>query len=57
MEKMQAYRQRPPYQQNYYLGWINRAKRSETKQKQLKQVLNELERGEVYMNMASKPRT
>jgi hypothetical protein len=24
---MTAYRERPPYQQNDYIGWINRAKR------------------------------
>ena len=30
---MQAYRDRPPYQQNDYIGWINRAKRPETKRR------------------------
>ena len=30
---MEAYRKRPPYQQNDYLGWINRAKRPQTKEK------------------------
>ena len=29
---MEAYRERPPYQQNDYVGWINRAKRLATKQ-------------------------
>ncbi|HLP59409.1 MAG TPA: YdeI/OmpD-associated family protein, partial [Candidatus Deferrimicrobium sp.] len=37
--------------QNDYLGWINRAKRPETKEKRLAQMLYELERGELYMNM------
>ncbi len=35
------YHQRPPYQQNDYIGWINRAKRDETKQKRLRQMLAE----------------
>jgi uncharacterized protein YdeI (YjbR/CyaY-like superfamily) len=46
-----AYRQRPPYQRNDYLGWINRAKRIETKLKRLQQMLDELERGDAYMGM------
>jgi uncharacterized protein YdeI (YjbR/CyaY-like superfamily) len=49
---MQAYKERPPYQQNDYLGWINRAVRQETKQKRMDQMLVELRRGDVYMNMA-----
>ena len=32
-----AYKSRTPYQQNDYLGWINRAKRPETKEKRLAQ--------------------
>jgi uncharacterized protein YdeI (YjbR/CyaY-like superfamily) len=51
-----AYRQRPPYQQNDYIGWINRAKRLETKQNRLDQMLHELERGDLYMKMEYKPR-
>ena len=53
---MEAYRQRPAYQQNDYLGWINRAKRPETKQKRLDQMLDELERGDVYMKMDYRPK-
>ena len=49
-----AYQSRPPYQQNDYLGWINRAKRPETKEKRLHQMLDELARGDVYMKMAYK---
>ena len=30
---MEAYQKRPAYQQNDYIGWINRAKRQETKEK------------------------
>ena len=52
-----AYQQRPPYQQNDYIGWINRAKRVETKQRRLDQMLYELERGDLYMKMEYKPRT
>jgi len=48
---MDAYHSRPPYQQNDYLGWINRAKRDETKMKRLQQMLDELERGDRYMKM------
>ena len=36
---MDAYNARPPYQRNDYIGWIQRAKREETKQKRLKQML------------------
>ena len=32
---MEAYRNRPPYQQNDYIGWITRAKRQATVQKRL----------------------
>jgi uncharacterized protein YdhG (YjbR/CyaY superfamily) len=49
-----AYVSRPPYQRNDYLSWINRAKREETKQKRLAQMLTELKRGDRYMNMAWK---
>ncbi|WP_207063036.1 YdeI/OmpD-associated family protein [Motiliproteus sp. SC1-56] len=48
---MQAYLDRPAYQQNDYIGWINRAKQDATKQKRLSQMLSELEQGGVYMKM------
>jgi uncharacterized protein YdeI (YjbR/CyaY-like superfamily) len=51
LDLMDAYRQRPPYQQNDYLGWITRAKRTETQQKRLAQMLRELEDGDKYMKM------
>lgn len=47
-----AYRDRPPYQRNDYLLWINSAKLEATKQKRLKQMLDELKAGDVYMGMA-----
>lgn len=53
---LDAYRSRPPYQQNDYVGWINRAKRFETKRRRLDQMLDELERGDVYMKMDYRPR-
>lgn len=46
-----AYDGRPDYQKNDYLGWIARAKRPDTRQKRLDQMLDELQRGGVYMNM------
>jgi hypothetical protein len=48
---MAAYRARPPYQRNDYLGWIARAKRPETQQRRLAQMLDELAQGDRYMKM------
>jgi len=53
---LDAYHNRPPYQQNDYIGWINRAKRAETRQKRLDQMLYELERGVIYMKMTHTPK-
>ncbi len=53
---MEAYRNRPAYQQNDYISWIARAKQEETKQKRLKIMLDELKRGDSYMNMIWKPK-
>jgi uncharacterized protein YdeI (YjbR/CyaY-like superfamily) len=53
---MDAYNARPPYQQNDYIGWITRAKRVETQQKRLNQMLEELEKGDVYMKMKWHPK-
>lgn len=50
------YEDRPWYQRNDYLGWINRAKREETKRKRLSQMLDELKAGDVYMKMAWRPK-
>lgn len=49
------YEQRPKYQQNDYLGWIARAKRPETREKRIRQMLDELRSGGVYMNMEHPP--
>jgi hypothetical protein len=32
---MRAYQERPPYQQNDYIGWIIRARKPETRAKRL----------------------
>ena len=53
---MDEYLSRPAYQQNDYIGWINRAVREETKQKRLRQTLAELKNGKVYMKMKYHPR-
>ena len=52
---MDLYYERPGYQQNDYIGWINSAKRRETKEKRLAQMLDELRRGGVYMKMDHPP--
>lgn len=46
-----AYAVRPAYQRNDYLGWIARARRAETRQKRIDQMLDELEAGNAYMRM------
>jgi len=51
---MKAYKNRPPYQQNDYISWITRAKREETKEKRLNQMLDELTTGDRYMKMKYK---
>jgi len=52
---MAAYKSRPSYQQNDYLGWINRARHEETKRRRLSQRLEELEGGTRYMKMRWSP--
>lgn len=53
---LDSYRQRPPYQQNDYLGWIARAKRPETKDKRIAQMIDELHSGDSYMGMSYRER-
>jgi len=53
---MKAYRERPPYQQNDYIGWITRANLETTRRKRLAQMLAELARGDRYMKMDYKPK-
>ena len=52
---MEDYLQRPSYQRNDYIGWIERAKRKETKNKRIKQMLEELKKGGVYMKINHPP--
>jgi Bacteriocin-protection, YdeI or OmpD-Associated len=63
---MDAYHERPDYQQNDYIGslCVTRAKREETKAKRLahtcpgcrcRGMLEELEGGKLYMNMKWNP--
>ena len=47
----EVYQSRPAYQQNDYISWITRARREETRQKRLSQMLEELRDGGVYMGM------
>lgn len=51
-----AYDERPPYQRNDYLGWIDRAKQEKTRRKRLDQMLAELEAGDAYMSMEWRPK-
>lgn len=51
-----AYDARPPYQRNDYLGWINRAKKPETKASRLEKMLTELAAGQGYMGMDWSPK-
>lgn len=48
---MAAYRARPAYQQNDNLNWSNQVQQEETKQKRLRQMLDELEASGIYMKM------
>ncbi|MCP4873581.1 MAG: YdeI/OmpD-associated family protein [Proteobacteria bacterium] len=51
-----AYEARPPYQRNDYIGWITKAKRTETQQRRVAQMLEELRAGDVYMKMCWGPK-
>lgn len=50
-----AYDERPAYQRNDYLGWIARAARPETRARRVAQMLDELQKGGVYMGMVHAP--
>ncbi|MFQ5526639.1 MAG: YdeI/OmpD-associated family protein [Thermoanaerobaculia bacterium] len=53
---LETYRERPPYQQNDYVGWISQAKRPETQRKRLAQMLFELDSGDLFMKMDYTPK-
>ena len=44
-----AFRSRPEYQQLDYMDWIEKAKLNDAKRTRLNQMLDELEKGNVYM--------
>jgi uncharacterized protein YdeI (YjbR/CyaY-like superfamily) len=48
---MSAYRARPAYQRNDYLGWIAGAKLPATRQKRLEKMLRELKARSGYMGL------
>lgn len=48
---LEAYENRPFYQRNDYIHWITDAKREETKNKRIRQMIEELRAGNIYMNM------
>lgn len=50
-----AYAARPFYQRNDYLAWIGRAKRNETRQARITQMLAELRNGGLYMKTRHLP--
>ncbi len=54
---LEAYQQRPAYQQNDYIGWITRGRRPATREKRLRQMLDELVAGDSYMRMAYHAKT
>lgn len=51
---LDAYEARPPYQRNDYIGWITDAKRDQTRDVRLKQMLAELRSADRYMKMPYK---
>lgn len=53
---LDAYQKRPDYQKNDYIGWIQRARRQETRDKRLNQMLDELQNGNKYMKMDYHPK-
>jgi uncharacterized protein YdeI (YjbR/CyaY-like superfamily) len=50
-----AFRARPSYQQNDYMFWINQAKLEPQKQQRLTQMLDELEKGNVFKGEPYEP--
>jgi len=52
---LDAYRERPAYQRNDYLGWIGQAQQDGTRGKRVRQMVDELREGGVYMGMPHAP--
>lgn len=55
LDLRKAYDARPPYQRNDYLRWIAKAKRTESRERRMGQMLRELAIGGVYMGMSHAP--
>ena len=49
------YKERPPYQRNDWLCWIMNAKREETREKRLKEMLSDLRKGNIYPTSQKAP--
>lgn len=49
---VEKYNSRPAYQKNDYIWRIIRAKREETRQKRLNQMIDELQKWDAYMKMS-----
>jgi hypothetical protein len=52
---MDAFLARPEYQRTDYMTWINAAKLRDTQRARLTQMLDELEKGGVYMGAEWQP--
>jgi uncharacterized protein YdeI (YjbR/CyaY-like superfamily) len=52
---LDAYRERPAYQRNDYLGWIGLAQQDRTRDKRVRQMVDELREGGVYIRMPHAP--
>ena len=50
-EVRRQYDVRPNYQRNDYVGWIDRARTVQTREKRIAQMIDELRSGGVYMKM------
>jgi uncharacterized protein YdeI (YjbR/CyaY-like superfamily) len=53
--RLDAHRTRPFDQRSDYLGWIGRARHPETRDKRIREMLDELHVGEVSMGMDHPP--
>lgn len=51
-----AFRARPDYQRNDWLGWITAAARPETQKRRAEKMFAELAQGHGYMGMAWQPK-
>lgn len=52
--QLENYKARPRYQRTDYITWIERAARTETREKRITQMIEELQGGDSYMGMSYK---